>query len=173
MNIAHDTGQRAAFIPREKKSRGRGMTQPLTWDLFTLWLKAVSFSCHKSRKNTQNLQSVTQWCEDTTKGWSQFHIHHHHQPRDWPAWLHRGLSSSQPPPLHHKCFWDGLLWGRVQRSEPLCVWMQCSSPEHYCKGSSHRLAIRATHTHTGEQGGLQTCLWRWLPNCPRNYWSLL
>lgn len=47
-----------------------------------------------------------------------------------------------------------------------------SSPEHYCKGSSQRSVIRATHKQ-GNKEVYKPARGRWLPNCPRNYWSPL
>lgn len=86
-----------------------------------------------------------------TQEWLWFQIHH--QTHHLTAWLNSGLSNSGPPP-QQQMLDEGLLWGGVQRSEPLFVWMQCSTVAHSItvKESSHRLAIRTTHTQGRTRG---------------------
>lgn len=105
----HDMGQRADCVPqREEKQGVRYDTvtdlRPFSYSVTQGRFIQLSDSRCTSRKNTQNLQSVTQSCEGTTKGWLQFHIHHLHQTRDLIARLHTVASLIQSLPHNHKCF---------------------------------------------------------------------
>lgn len=66
---------------------------------------------------------------------------------------HAGLSNSQSPtPPLPKLLQEDFYEAQC-REVSLCLdgAMHYSSPEHYCKGSSRRLAIRVTYTHGNKE----------------------